>query len=92
MKGTMGTTRARTTAQCPAWCEYHPTEVGDTPPVHRRRVIVGRMSVEIEDAGDGTRVCVEVEGRLEPEDAHDLAAAIVMACGHLSENPSGAAF
>jgi hypothetical protein len=50
------------------------------------------MSVEIEDAGAGTRVCVEVEGRLDPEDAHDLAAAIVMACGHLAENPSGAAF
>ena len=88
----MGATSARTTALCPAWCEYHPTEVGDTPPVHRRRVIVGRMSVEIEDAGDGTRVCVEVGGRLDPEDAHDLAAAIVMAYGHLSENPSSAGF
>ena len=54
--------------------------------------MVGRMSVEIEDAGDGTRVCVEVEGRLQSEDAHDLAAAIVMACGYLSEHPSGAAF
>ena len=50
------------------------------------------MSVEIEDAGDGPRVCVDVDGRLEPQDAHDLAAAIVMAYGHLSENPSGTAF
>ena len=48
---------------------------------------MGGMSVEIEDAGDGTRVCVDVQGRLEPEDAHDLAAAIVLACGHLSEKP-----
>ena len=88
----MGAITVATTAQCPAWCEYHPTEVGDTPPVHRRRVIVGRMSVVIEEAGDGTRVCVDVEGRLEPQDAHDLAAAIVMACGHVSENSSGAAF
>ena len=81
-----------TTAQCPPWCEYHPTDVGDTRPVHRRRVMVGQMSVEIEDAGDGTRVCVYVEGRLEPQDAHDLAAAIVMACGHLSKRAPGATF
>ena len=84
-----GATTAATTAQCPAWCTYHPIQVGDTPPVHRRGVTVGRMSVLIEDAGDGTRVCVDVEGRLEPEDAHDLAAAIVMACAHLSRNPPG---
>ena len=81
-----------TTAQCPPWCEYHPTQLGDARPVHMRRVTVGRMSVEIEDVGDGPRVCVDVDGRLEPQDAHDLAAAIVMAYGHLSENPSGAAF
>jgi hypothetical protein len=88
----MGADTATTTAHCPAWCEYHPTDVGGTPPVHRRRVTVGRMSVEIEEAGDGTRVCVDVEGRLAPQDAHDLAAAIVVACGHLSENPAGAGF
>jgi hypothetical protein len=80
----LSTTTART-AQCPAWCEYHPAEIGDTPPVHRRRVTVGRMSVEIEDAGDGVRVCVDVDGRLEPQDAHDLAAAIAMAYGHLTK-------
>jgi hypothetical protein len=42
------------------------------------------MSVELEDAGDGSRVCVDVDGRLQPQDAHDLAAAIILACGHLT--------
>ena len=80
---------------CPTWCEYHPAERGDTPPVHMRRVTVGRMSVELEDAGEGSRVCVDVEGPLQPQDAHDLAAVIILACGHItraSENTGGTAF
>ena len=79
----MTTTLSTTMDRCPPWCEYHPAGLADTPPVHRCRVTVGRMSVELEDAGDGARVCVEVAGRLQCQDAHDLAAAIVLACGHL---------
>ena len=63
--------------RCPVtWCRQHPAEI---PGVHLRRVEVGRMSVELEDAGDGPRVFVDVQERLEAGEVRDLASALIQA-------------